>query len=328
MRRSFRLAVTVVVLAPLAARAQGATACAAANSDGCQKAEDMYKYMLPQLGLGLAGGNPVLGSSSVLGKLGHFSLGARVSAFKGSLPQFDNANVSQTGRVASDIEVKESWLGGGGADAAIGLFGGFPVGVTHVGALDALASVMYLPDIGDNSGDTGGGSSGDPHVTIKTHTRFGFGGRVGLLDESFAIPAVSVAYLQRGLPKISLSAQTDNGADLGVEDLDVTVATWRVIATKNFLAFSFTGGFGGDSYKADGAITAKASGVAATDRSTLKQTITRTNWFVDLTLNAGPAKIGFEYGKGSKADIDTFNRFEPAAGASLTYYSFGLRFGF
>ncbi|HYV97932.1 MAG TPA: hypothetical protein VE967_10790 [Gemmatimonadaceae bacterium] len=325
MRRSMRWIAAAVVCVPFAVGAQGS--CEAANSDGCQKALDMYTFLMPQIGLGLAGGNPTLGSGVVLGKLGHFNLGVRATAFsKGGLPKFDNVNINENQRVSSTIPVKESWFGGGGADAAIGLFRGFQVGVTHVGALDALVSIMYLPDLGDNNNS--GGNSGDVDITVKSHTRFGFGGRVGLLDESFAIPAVSFQYLQRGVPKVTFSTTTEDNASLGVEDLDVRVATWRVVATKTFLAFALSAGVGQDNYKADATITAKASGVSVADQSTLAQNIKRTNFFLDLTINLGPIKLAGEIGKAGTAKVTTFNTFDQEPGRSLSYYSAGLRLGF
>src|SRR3954462_12183278 len=55
--------------------------------DACQQAYDLYQFMSPQLGLGLAGGNATIGQGSVLGGLGHLSVGIRGNVFSGLLPE-------------------------------------------------------------------------------------------------------------------------------------------------------------------------------------------------------------------------------------------------
>src|SRR6476646_7231276 len=54
--------------------------------DACQQAYDVYQLIAPQLGLALAGGNATAGTGSVLGGLGHFSLGVSANVFSGMLP--------------------------------------------------------------------------------------------------------------------------------------------------------------------------------------------------------------------------------------------------
>jgi hypothetical protein len=99
------------------------------------------------------------------------------------------------------------------------------------------------------------------------------------------------------------------------------------MATKTFLAFGFSAGIGSDNYKSSGDITAKTPAAPTTDDVSLNRSLSRTNWFVDLTLNAGPMKLGFEYGGVGSASIATVNHFDPGAGASRNYASFGIRFG-
>src|SRR5688500_5985410 len=57
-----------------------------ASEDARQQAEDVFQYMAPQLGLAIVGGSPTLGQGSVVGGLGHFSVGVRGIALAGSLP--------------------------------------------------------------------------------------------------------------------------------------------------------------------------------------------------------------------------------------------------
>src|ERR1700682_6533110 len=72
-----------------------------ASQDACQKAIDLFKYMAPQLGVSITGGNATLGQGSSLGGLGHFSIGLRVNAVQGSLPQVQNVTPAVTGATSS-----------------------------------------------------------------------------------------------------------------------------------------------------------------------------------------------------------------------------------
>ena len=319
MYRSVRAALVAAVVVPMALQAQGAADCRIETRDACQKAQDLYAFMLPQLGLGLAGGNPVLGSSSVIGKFPHVSVGLRASVFKGNIPKFDDIDVVDDGPVASNIPLEETWLGAAAFDGALGLFQGFTLGVTRVLSLDALVSLTYIPKFGDDDG-------GESDVEVDGTTKFGFGGRIGLLEESVAIPGVSFSYLQRGLPKLTLNTDANTAANFSVEELDIKVAAWRIMANKNFLAFSLNAGYGKDKYTSDGVLTASAFGFS--ESVTLDRDLDRTNWFVGLAINLGPVKLAGEYGQGGKSDVTTVNVFNPAAGDKLKYYSAGLRIAF
>lgn len=308
--------IIALALVPMALQAQGASDCSPVAIDGCRKAEDLYKYMMPQLGLGLAGGNPTLGQNTVIGKLGHFSLGLRVTGVQGAIPEIDETNAGSTGQVT----VKDTWVPAPAVDAAIGIFGGLPLGVTRVGSVDAIVSFMYLPDIESESGE--------PGLTLPDgNIRFGYGARVGLIQEAIVVPSVSFAILNRGLPKLTVSGETQDGYTVGVNNLDISVTTWRLMATKSLLLFSLSVGFGGDTYDSEGAIAATAPGGGVGESVSLTEKLTRTNWFVNLSLGLGPIDAGIEYGRASGGTITTFNTFDPAPDAARSYLSLGLRFG-
>jgi hypothetical protein len=315
-----RVALAAAAMVPSVLLAQGdCTTAAPVNQDACQKAKDMFAFMLPQLGVSLSGGNAVLGSTGTIGKLGHFNFGLHATALNGDLPQFDNTTVSITGPSADNIETKKQILGMPNVDAQIGLFGGIPLGLTHVGTVDGLVSVTYIPNIPkDNSGSSA--------LSFDGHMKFGFGARVGLIDEAIIIPAVSFTYLQRGLPSLSLTSTSQDGASLGVQNLSIDVNTWRLMATKSFLLFAISAGFGGDSYKSDGIIVAQAP-TFTPDSVSLGQTMKRTNWFVDLTLKLGPVKVAGEVGGVTGGTMNTFNNFDPKANAARQFASLGVRIG-
>ena len=116
--------------------------------DACQQASTSFSYMAPQLGTALAGGNATLGQGGALGGLGHFvgrrsrqclldGLGSQISQ-RSDAPR---AHVSATSRPRiRSISACRS------LDAAIGLFKGFPLGLTNVGGVDAIVNADIHPD--------------------------------------------------------------------------------------------------------------------------------------------------------------------------------------
>ncbi|HWL38765.1 MAG TPA: hypothetical protein VNO75_00890, partial [Gemmatimonadaceae bacterium] len=119
-----------------------------ASQDACQKAIDLFQYMAPQLGVSVTGGNATLGQGGTLGGLGHFSIGLRVNAVAGSLPQVQDPDVTPvvTGAERSTYQTKNQIIGLPTADLAIGLFKGIPLALTNVGGVDLLVSASYLPE--------------------------------------------------------------------------------------------------------------------------------------------------------------------------------------
>lgn len=315
MNRVMRALMGMFVGAPALLHGQSATQCRLQTQDACQKAEDIYTYLFPQLGAGLAAGNPVLGSTRMHGGFGHFSVGVRSSFLKASIPDFNNISVGILGAQSSEMPLLEQLTPIPVFDASVGVFGGVELGVTHVGAIDALASLTIIPDLLD-----------DIDVQLEGKTRFGFGVQVGLLEESVLIPGISFSFLQRGLPEISFNTNANTPATFSVRNLDVTVSSWRVIASKTFIAFGLSAGFGGDSYESDGILGATAAGFS--EAIPLDRSISRSNWFVDLTIKLGPVRIAGEYGGVMKKTMPTFNTFDPEAGASRHYFAAGLRIGF
>lgn len=297
-----------------------------ATQDACQKAIDLFRYMAPQLGTALAGGAPTLGQGGPTGGIGHFSLGVRVNAVFGDLPQIQDVPVSVQGAQRSTYPLEKQIIPMPTADLALGLFGGLPLGITSVGGLDLLVSATYLPEFeADNVKVEVDGSS----------IKLGFGARLGLLEESLLVPGVSVSYLRRDLPKIHMTARAQSDS-LQVRDLDIRTTSWRVMASKSFFMFGAAAGFGKDRYESSTAISARvaARSVPPTPAVTagpvdIEQKLSRTTMFLDLSMNLPFFKIVGEIGQVSGGDVETYNQFDGSkADDSRTYGSIGIRFGF
>ena len=165
--------------------------------------------------------------------------------------------------------------------------------------------------------------------------KLGYGARVGILQESLLVPGVSVSYLRRDLPTVSISALSGSDSLL-VNNLSLKTTAWRVVASKSLLLFGFAAGFGQDKYESStdisayvGARTVPPTPAVKTVPVSLSQNITRTNVFADLSINLLILKLTGEIGQVSGGTINTFNTFSGKQAAdSRIYGSVGARFGF
>ncbi len=298
---------------------------ARATQDACQKAIDLFQYMAPQLGISITGGNATLGQGGALGGPGHFSLGLRANVLSGDLPQFNSAVTPVvTGAQASTYTTKSQIIGLPAADLTIGIFGGIPVGLTNIGGIDAIVSASYLPEF----------SSGSVDVKVPSGSlKLGFGGRLGILQESLLVPGVSVTYLRRDLPKVDLTTNA-SGDTLQVNGFEVKTKAWRVVASKSLLMFGLAVGGGQETYNSSANVRASIAARATTPKYTagpvaMTQDLTRTNVFADLSFNLPLFKIIGEIGQVSGGTVTTFNNFSGnKADASRIFGSVGIRLGY
>ena len=292
--------------------------CAAGvTQDACQKATDLWAYMMPQIGTSLVGGSHTLGIGTTLGGLGHFAIALRGNAVMGDLPDLLGLNVSLAGAQNSNIAANEQIIGLPGVDFAVGLFKGLPLGVTRVGGVDLIGSVTYVPDI-EGDGVSLAASDGN--------TKVGLGARVGLLEQSLIVPGVSVSYLVRDLPTMSVTAAASN-ADFALNDFSVKTTSWRVAAQKNLLLFQLGAGFGQDTYDASSAISGTVTGGGGFTASP-SQELKRTTMYGSLGFNLLIAKVVAEVGQVSGGEVTTFNTFSEAADKTRLYGSVGIRISF
>jgi hypothetical protein len=290
--------------------------------DACQQAVDLFTYMVPQLGIGLNGGNTTLAQGGALGGFPHFAIGIRGNLLKGSLPEPQTPSTSGA-QQRSAYPTTDQILGLPAVDLAVGIFKGLPLALSNVGGIDLLLTATYVPEI----------STDNVSVTPETNLQFGYGARVGLLQESLLMPGLGVSYMQRALPKTTIVGFTGNDS-LEVRDLDFKTTAWRVTASKSLILFTIAAGFGQDTYDASTTIAATINEIAPVGRQSMTPVevkpgkITRTNYFADVSMNLLLAKIVGTVGMVQGGDVSTYNTFSTAADASRMYGSVGLRFGF
>lgn len=326
--RSLAAALVAGLLAAPALHAQGATpsaACASQTStqDACQKAADLFAFLAPQIGASIAGGNATLGQSGSLGGLGHFALTVRATGLRGEVPNVEDVGVSIGPAQSDEFGADEQWFGLPQVDLALGLFGGLPVGLTSVGGVDLLLSGSWIPEVEED----------DFSLTAPDgQFKLGYGARLGILEETFSMPGVSVSYMRRELPTVDIRAQSDDD-ELAVTGARVRVDSWRLVAGKRLLAFGLAGGIGQDRYDSEAAVSAIVrEGLIVAEMGTpapFSQKLTRTNAFANLSLNLAVLRLVGEIGRSWGGDAPTFNTFEgTSASEPRIYGSVGLRVGF
>jgi hypothetical protein len=326
---SLALATSAGVLSAQVAPSPQCTTASVALQDGCQKAIDLFDFLAPQLATAVAGGNAVLGQGGALGGLGHFTIGIQTNVVKGTLPKFNDFNVSTTGPQSTDFNTQTIPVPMPSLIAGIGLFGGLPLGVTRIGGVDALLSGIYIPSV----------SSSNISLKPKNSFQIGYGARLGLLSETPLTPAVSVTWMERDLPTTTISGQDNNGDTLAVQNLSVKTSAWRVVASKTFFIIGLAAGAGADHYSMSTDVhvglnpnttTACSVAVAGSCSGTVASpslNITRANYFGDLSLNFAIFRTVFEVGEVAGKAIPTYNTFDgKLAGDSRLYGSVGFLF--
>lgn len=302
--------------------------------DACQKAIDLFQFMAPQLGTSVAGGNAVLGRGGAFGTIGKFSIGIRANAVQGGLPQLQNVALSTEGPQRTNIETKNQIVGLPAAEVSLGIFPGINLGVVKVGGIDAIVSGFFVPDYE---------SDGTSVSTTGQNFKLGYGGRLGLVQETSLLPGVSVTYLRRDLPTVNVTTGAQGDDSVSVTGLTSKTSAWRLVASKRFPFIGFAAGVGQDTYDSRATLAAfvapRAGVVNGTPYTTpafngtvasTSQKLTRTNYFADVQLNLFAFKLIGEVGQVTGGQVaPTFNTFGTrTAGDSYTYGSLGLRFGF
>lgn len=328
--RNMMLAAGAVLVGVSATAQAQCTGASTQTRDLCTKASDIYQFLMPQLGGALAGGAAMPGQATTLGGFGHFAIGLRATAVQGTLPKADNISFSTTGATPTSFTANDQLIPMPTLDVGVGLFEGVNVGVTKVGAVDALLGLTFLPNV------DGDGVS----LNVKSSTAMGFGARVGAIEEGILWPSVAITYMSRKLPTATIAghgATTASGVgtapgNFSLNDLDVKASSWRIQAAKNFTILGLTAGFGGDKLENSTAISGSVSALGTTyalSSTSLSQSLNRTNMFVGASINLPLLRLSAEFGQQSGGSVARLtNAFGEAADASRSYFSAGVRLKF
>lgn len=298
-----------------------------ASRDVCLRTKDVFQLLAPQLGVSMTGGNPVLGQGGTLGGLGHFTVEARAIAVMGDIPEVNNWPAPSTSApAAQELASKNFPVGLPALDGAIGVFKGLPFGLTNVGGIDLLLSAVYIPTVDQDNFK----------ITPEQNLKFGYGARVGLLQESLVIPGVSATWMKRDLPTTTLEGSNTTATSsmsFTMSDASIKTTSWRLIASKSLIVFGLAAGVGQDKYTQTaslaGSATTALSPTATSFTVDMDNSMTRTNYFANASINLLLLKIVGEVGQVSGGDVSPapFNTFSSGkADDTRLYGSVGLRF--
>jgi hypothetical protein len=323
MRFARTARLSTLLLAALALPAVRAAAqneeCAPYSGDAgrvCDAGIDATRAFHPLAGLLVSGGNPVLGSGSTLGGLGHFSLTARANAVKLVLPELAYDGSADTVPVGDEL-----WAPAPLVEGAIGIYGGMPGGLLSI---DLLGSAQLLPtdQIDNLQVDSSARSIGSIALGL------GYGVRVGVLREKGPLPGISVSWMRRDIPEIAYG-DVDGGDDYGYA-VDLHATNLRLVASKRLVILDLAAGLGWDRYTGDATIqfSHPITGLPQPPIAVeLKNT--RTMAFANAGLNMGVVKLtgeaGFQGGKDQELSTD-FENFDTTKGKFFA--GLGLRVGF
>ena len=320
MRRIVMVLAMMFGAAPLAAQEPQCNVPASPfATSACNTAVDAVRAFYPLAGMIVSGGNPVIGTAGSLGGLGHFALTARVNAIKAALP--DPTATNQT-------PVPTSFNGAVPApviEGAVGLTKGLGGGLL---AVDVLGSALILP-------------TGIENLTVDADaTKFldaalgiGYGLRVGVLNGAFPVPAVSVSWMHRKVPRLrygTLGPMIGRGDEFEFT-MDLTSDSYRAIAGWKLAAVDLAAGIGVDRYKSNDTNIRFYDAVTPTSVRTvvINPTNTRALVFVNGGLSLAVVKlvgeIGLQAGK-DQSYVTQFSDFDPKA--AHVFGGLGVRFGF
>jgi len=319
MRRIVMVLGMIVGAASLAAQEPQ---CASTNNfvqAACNTAVDGVRAFYPLAGMVVTGGNPVIGTAGSLGGLGHFALTARVNAIKAALP--DPTATNQT-------PVPTSFNGAVPApviEGAIGLTKGLGGGLL---AVDVLGSALILPTGIDNLT-----VDADATKFLDAALGIGYGLRVGVLNGAVPVPAVSVSWMHRKVPRLRYGTL---GPIIGTGDefeftMDLTSDSYRAVAGWKLAVVDLAAGIGVDRYKSRDTNIRFYDAVTPTSVRTvvINPTNTRAVVFVNGGLSLGVAKLVAELGLQAGKDqnyVTQFSDFDPKA--AHAFGGIGFRFGF
>jgi hypothetical protein len=204
----------------------------------CHDAVVSAQLLQPELGMVLAGGNPVLGTASPIGTkfrfIPRFNVGGRIGVGWAEIPDLlaypENIG-DPIGRRSFSVAVAQ-------LDLSVGVFDGLRLGTT----LGGLAAVEILGSLGAVMLPDDDGFRGNV-------TGLGLGARVGILRESFTAPGISISGMYKWHGRVQYG-DTAEGDAASVE-MDMRAVSFRAGLSKSFVALGLALTLGYDSYWTD-----------------------------------------------------------------------------
>ncbi|HTO72527.1 MAG TPA: hypothetical protein VMJ30_01860 [Gemmatimonadales bacterium] len=282
----------------------------------CNAAIDGTVLFTPAVGMIVSGGSPVIGTARNLGSFIHVSL-----ALRGNATEVVTPSLNYDGTTTTVPQDQKLWVGTPNVDAAVGVYGGMNGGLL---AIDILGSALLIPT---NVIDKLGVDPNAPKIG-SVALGLGYGVRVGVTHGHGAIPAISVSYMRRHLPRLSYGDVP--GGDRYSYATQVDADNLRASAGYHFSPLEITGGLGWDHYKGNSDILFRDP-VTDTQEPPINVDVKRdrTLAYLGAALNFGfftlAGEAGWQFGK-AETLATTFEGNDP--GKTRFFVDGGLRFSF
>lgn len=204
----------------------------------CRDAIAGIQLLQPELGLALAGGNPVLGTASPIGKrfrvLPRINLDGRLNFVWSEVPDI----LEYPDDAAGPLDTRGFAVPAPQLNLSVGVFSGFEMSPS----LGGLLSVEVLGSLGTLILPSGEGFENDA-------AGYGLGARLGVLRESFSAPGISLSGSYRWLGR-TVFGDVDDGSDAEF-GMDVSVFSFRAGISKSLVALGLAFTLGYDRYDSD-----------------------------------------------------------------------------
>lgn len=306
----------VATVSPLLAQTPECSGYSGNAQNVCTGAVDATRAFHPLIGVLVSGGNPLLGSASTLGGLGHASVTLRANAVQVVLPDLAYNGSSSTVPAGDKLWAPAPLVEGG-----LGVYGGVGNGLL---AVDLLGSAQLLPtdQINNLVVDSGARQIGGIALGL------GYGARIGLVKDRGPLPALSVSVMRRDIPRITYGDVP--GGDRFSYGVDLHATNLRLIASKQLLFLDMAAGFGWDKYTGDAVIQFRDPITNAQQPDVpVKLNSSRVLGFLNAGMSLSvvrlTAEVGYQGGKDQKLSTD-FQGFDTTKGK--LFAGLGLRVGF
>jgi len=304
------------IISPLVAQTPECSTYSGDAQRVCAAAVDGTRAFHPLVGVLVSGGNPLIGSASSLGGLGHASLTLRANAVQVVLPDLAYTGSSSTVPAGDKLWVPAPLVEGG-----LGIYGGVGNGLL---AVDLLGSAQLLPtdQINNLVVDSGARQIGGIALGL------GYGARIGLVKDRGPLPALSVSVMRRDIPRITYGDVP--GGDRYSYGVDLHATNLRLIASKQLLFLDMAAGLGWDKYTGDAVIRFRDPITNAPQPDVpVKLNSSRVLGFLNAGMSLSVVRltgeVGYQGGKDQKLSSD-FQGFDTTKGKFFA--GLGLRVGF
>lgn len=330
-RRSIAAAVAALltIARPLAAQSL-APQCRAGSTqleDACQKATDIFQYLVPQLGGALAGGSAFPGAADDRVGARRLAVATRLNGVSGALPVLDLTMPEAGAAQATDYALQRLPLPAPALDVAIGL-GEHRVAGVRLPGVDLLLNGAWIPAIARTTVQV---------APTKGALHVGFGARVALVEEGARRPGLSFSWQQRGIPSLDVAATALASDDtLAVKSFALRSRAWRLTAQRTGDRGALWVSAGGDQYDASGRLApvVNENGQRYPDAGApgdgylllLSARARRASASAGAALRVGAVALTGEAGITSGGELATFNTFGGTRSSDArTFVSLGVR---